>query len=97
MLVLLNGHEVIDLLRQLAAQHRAAARLHSILFVPRLAVHLAAQVRLNDADVHRLENGVADLNEVHLVARAALGRALQRGGVRQSSVCGVVNEPRCAP
>jgi DNA-binding FrmR family transcriptional regulator len=42
-LIFLHGHEVIDLLRQLAAQHRAAARLHSILFVPRLAVHLAAQ------------------------------------------------------
>lgn len=37
MLVLLNGHEVIDLLRQLAAQHRAAAGLHAVLLVPRLA------------------------------------------------------------
>jgi hypothetical protein len=37
MFVLLHRHEVVDLLRQLAAQHRAAASLHAVLFVPRLA------------------------------------------------------------
>jgi hypothetical protein len=35
--VLLHRHKVVHLLRQLAAQHRAAARLHAIRLVPRLA------------------------------------------------------------
>lgn len=74
MFVLLHRHVGLDLGAQEAAQGDAGARHGAVLASPGLAVLLGAQQRLDDAKVHRLQRGVADLHQVHAVRLLALRR-----------------------
>ncbi len=74
-LVLLDGGVHLNLLSQHATQCGAGARRLAVLLGPGVGELLGLEERLDDADVHALQHGVADLLQVRLVAGAPLLRA----------------------